>query len=197
MARHDGETGPAALDVGEGIPPRCCPRSWQVITKTCGVPAFMVPRLAYPRGGGHAAPATWPRFRRSTSVCARLRPFSGSRPSTKMKARIPIPEKVRKMAASPALASATGNSKPIRKVAVQVRTRSVVSNARAHDVDLHLLAAFFLQGRAHGFDLLATRANNGARCSGVNRERHEISLIAPDINLSDGGVGIAPLNKRP
>jgi hypothetical protein len=106
-------------------------------------------------------------------------------------------EKVRKMAASPALASATGNSKPIRKVAVQVRTRSVVSNARAHDVDLHLLAAFFLQGRAHGFDLLATRANNGARCSGVNRERHEISLIAPDINLSDGGVGIAPLNKRP
>ena len=97
----------------------------------------------------------------------------------------------------PAVTSVTGNSKPTRTLAVQVRTWSVVSNARAHDVDLHLLAALFLQGCAHGFDLLATRAHNGARCSGVNRERHEISLIASDINLSDGGVGIASLNKRP
>jgi hypothetical protein len=97
----------------------------------------------------------------------------------------------------PAVTSVTGNSRPTRTLAVQVRTWSVVSNARAHDVDLHLLTAFFLQGCAHGFDLLATRAHNGAWRSGVNRERHKISLIAPDINLSDGGVGIAPLNKRP
>jgi hypothetical protein len=74
--------------------------------------------------------------------------------------------------------------------------RSVVSNARAHDVDLHLLAALFFQSRAHGFDLLATRPNNGPGCRGVNGERHTIGLVALDINLSDCGIGIALLYKR-
>src|SRR4051794_14439945 len=76
-----------------------------------------------------------------------------------------------------------------------LRLRSVVCNARANDVDLHLLAALFLEGRTHRFDHLATRTNNGAWCRGVNRERHDLSLIALDIHLSDGGVGIAFLNK--